>query len=163
MIYPHAAVTSGMAICPMRVLAYVTAIGCTARGTPSRGTGLTRRSCCWTHAASAPRVNRMTAPKSVVVDLTYDWQDDTAPRTAWGKTVLYEAHVKGLTYRHPGLPEPIRGTYKALGHPVMIAYLKRLGITALELMPVAHFGNEQRCRRVTPARLSMRWMSFAMR
>lgn len=88
------------------------------------------------------------APKSVVVDLTYDWQDDTAPRTAWGKTVIYEAHVKGLTYRHPGLPEPIRGTYKALGHPVMIAYLKRLGITALELMPVAHFGNEQRLQRM---------------
>ena len=88
------------------------------------------------------------APKSVVVDLTYDWQDDAAPRTAWGKTVIYEAHVKGLTYRHPGLPESIRGTYKALGHPVMIAYLKRLGITALELMPVAHFASEQRLQRM---------------
>ncbi|BBQ81863.1 TPA: glycogen debranching protein GlgX [Kluyvera ascorbata] len=88
------------------------------------------------------------APKSVVVDLSYDWQDDVAPRTAWGKTVIYEAHVKGLTLRHPGLPEAIRGTYRALGHPVMIAYFKRLGITALELQPVAHFANEQRLLRM---------------
>jgi 1,4-alpha-glucan branching enzyme len=55
-----------------------------------------------------------------------------------GQTVIYEAHVKGLTYLHPDLPEEIRGTYKALGHPVMIDYFKRLGITALELLPVAH-------------------------
>lgn len=94
------------------------------------------------------------APKSVVVSLAYDWQDDVAPRIAWGKTVIYEAHVKGLTLLHPGLPDAIRGTYKALGHPVMIDYFKRLGITALELLPVAHFANEPRLLR---AGLSNYW------
>lgn len=54
-------------------------------------------------------------------------------RTPWGSTIIYEAHVKGLTYLHPEIPVEIRGTYKALGHPVMINYLKQLGITALEI------------------------------
>lgn len=62
--------------------------------------------------------------------------------------MIYEAHVKGLTYLHPDLPEEIRGTYKALGHPVMIDYFKRLGITALELLPVAHFASEPRLQRL---------------
>ena len=62
------------------------------------------------------------APKSQVVDLHYDWLGDQPPRTPWGETVIYEAHVKGLTLLNPQLPEAIRGTYKALGHPVMIAY-----------------------------------------
>ncbi|WP_393949021.1 glycogen debranching protein GlgX [Kluyvera intermedia] len=88
------------------------------------------------------------APKSVVTCLEYDWQDDVAPRIAWGKTVIYEAHVKGLTYRHPGLPEEIRGTCKALSHPVMIDYFKRLGISALELLPVAHFADEPRLQQM---------------
>lgn len=88
------------------------------------------------------------APKSVVATLDYQWEDDAPPRTAWGKTVIYEAHVKGLTYRHPGIPQEIRGTYKALAHPVMINYFKTLGITALELMPVAHFASEPRLQRM---------------
>ncbi len=88
------------------------------------------------------------APKSQVVDLYYNWQNDAPPRTPWGETVIYEAHVKGLTWLHPGLPEPIRGTYKALGHPVMIDYFRTLGITALELIPVAQFASEPRLQRM---------------
>lgn len=82
--------------------------------------------------------------KSVVVDEHFDWQGDTRPLTPWGSTVIYEAHVRGLTMRHPDIPEALRGTYAALGHPVMIAYFKRLGITAIELMPVADFVTEPR-------------------
>lgn len=88
------------------------------------------------------------APKSQVVDLRYNWQNDALPGTPWGETVIYEAHVKGLTWLHPGLPESIRGTYKALGHPVMIDYFRTLGITALELMPVAQFASEPRLQRM---------------
>lgn len=88
------------------------------------------------------------APRSVVVDLHYDWHDDTPLRTPWGQTVIYEAHVKGLTYLHPELPAEIRGTWKALGHPVIVKYLRDLGITALELMPVAHFTSEARLQRL---------------
>lgn len=92
--------------------------------------------------------NATIALKGVVVSDHYDWEDDAPPRTPWGNTVIYEAHVKGLTYLHPDLPEEIRGTYKALGHPVMIDYFKRLGITALELLPVAHFASEPRLQRL---------------
>ncbi|VFS26811.1 Glycogen debranching enzyme [Yokenella regensburgei] len=88
------------------------------------------------------------APRSVVVDLHYDWHDDTPLRTPWGQTVIYETHVKGLTYLHPELPAEIRGTWKALGHPVIVKYLLDLGITALELMPVAHFTSEARLQRL---------------
>ncbi|ALR78450.1 glycogen debranching protein GlgX [[Enterobacter] lignolyticus] len=95
------------------------------------------------HRDSAP-----VAPKSVVVDLHYDWGGDTAPRTPWGNTVIYEAHVKGLTFQHPAIPQEIRGTYKALAHPQMLSYFKQLGITALELMPVAHFVSEARLQRL---------------
>lgn len=82
--------------------------------------------------------------KSVVVEESFDWQDDIHPSTPWGNTVIYEAHVRGLTMRHPDIPEALRGTYSALAHPVMIAYFKRLGITAIELMPVADFVTEPR-------------------
>lgn len=83
-------------------------------------------------------------PKARVVDNRYDWQDDAPPRTPWGESVIYEAHVRGLTMRHPEIPEPLRGTYAALGHPVMIDYFTRLGITALELLPVSRFTSEPR-------------------
>jgi len=88
------------------------------------------------------------APKSVVVALDYHWEDDAPLHTSWGRTVIYEAHVKGLTYLHPAIPQEIRGTYKALAHPVMLNYYKTLGITALELMPVAHFASEPRLQRM---------------
>ncbi|MGI5348205.1 glycogen debranching protein GlgX [Streptomyces sp. CA-250714] len=73
---------------------------------------------------------------SVVINPYFDWGDDRPPRTDYHRTVLYEAHVKGLTMRHPELPEELRGTYAALAHPAVIAHLTELGVTALELMPV---------------------------
>jgi len=94
------------------------------------------------------RDNAAIVPKCVVVVDHYDWEDDAPPRTPWGSTIIYEAHVKGLTYLHPEIPVEIRGTYKALGHPVMINYLKQLGITALELLPVAQFASEPRLQRM---------------
>lgn len=88
------------------------------------------------------------APKSVVLADDFDWEDDQFPRVPWGSTVIYETHVRGLTLRHPDIPEAIRGSYAALGHPVMISYFKRLGITSLELLPVACFTNEPRLLRL---------------
>ncbi len=78
-------------------------------------------------------------PKGIVIDPSFDWGDDGHPDTPWHRTVIYEAHVKGITQRHPDLPEELRGTYAGLAHPVMIDYLKSLGITAIELLPVHHF------------------------
>ena len=78
-------------------------------------------------------------PKSVVIDPTFDWGDDQPLHLPYHRSVIYEAHVKGFTQLHPDIPEEIRGTYAALGHPVTIKYLRDLGITALELMPVHHF------------------------
>jgi len=86
--------------------------------------------------------------RSVVVNDAFDWEGDKAPRTPWGNSVIYEAHVKGLTWLHPDIPQAMRGTYKALAHPVMIAWFKQLGITALELLPIAHFAHEQRLQRL---------------
>jgi glycogen operon protein len=78
-------------------------------------------------------------PKSVVISPFFDWDNDRHPRTPYNETVIYEAHVKGLTMTHPGIPEEIRGTYAALAHPVMIEHFHRLGVTAIELMPVHQF------------------------
>ena len=77
--------------------------------------------------------------KSVVISPFFDWDNDRHPRTPYNETVVYEAHVKGLTKTHPGIPEEIRGTYAALAHPVMIEHYKKLGVTAVELMPVHQF------------------------
>lgn len=87
-------------------------------------------------------------PKCVVIDESYDWQDDCPPATPWGKTVIYEAHVRGLTLTHPEIPAVLRGSFAALGHPAMIAYFKRLGITALELLPVQQHTTEPRLQRL---------------
>ncbi|WP_433818018.1 glycogen debranching protein GlgX [Escherichia marmotae] len=100
------------------------------------------------HSEPDYRDNAAIAPKCVVVVDHYDWEDDAPLCTSWGSTIIYEAHVKGLTYLHPEIPVEIRGTYKALGHPVMINYLKQLGITALELLPVAQFASEPRLQRM---------------
>ncbi|MBY7189188.1 glycogen debranching protein GlgX [Escherichia ruysiae] len=100
------------------------------------------------HSDPDYRDNAAIAPKCVVVVDHYDWEYDAPPRTSWGSTIIYEAHVKGLTYLHPEIPVEIRGTYKALGHPVMINYLKQLGITALELLPIAQFASEPRLQRM---------------
>ncbi|MBJ2066631.1 glycogen debranching protein GlgX [Serratia odorifera] len=87
-------------------------------------------------------------PKCIVVDETYDWQDDRAPATPWGETVIYEAHVRGLTLQHPAIPPALRGSFAALGHPAMIAYFTHLGITALELLPVQQHTTEPRLQQL---------------
>ncbi|MEV6109473.1 glycogen debranching protein GlgX [Streptomyces sp. NPDC051940] len=81
---------------------------------------------------------------SVVVNPYFDWGDDRPPRTEYHRTVIYEAHVKGLTMRHPDLPDELRGTYAALAHPAVIGHLTDLGVTALELMPVHQFVHDHR-------------------
>jgi glycogen operon protein len=82
-------------------------------------------------------------PKSVIVHDTFPWgEDHHRPHTAWADTVIYELHVKGFTKRHPDIPPPIRGTYAGLAHPAAIEHLQRLGVTAVELMPVHHFVSE---------------------
>ncbi|HEV7622402.1 MAG TPA: glycogen debranching enzyme GlgX, partial [Flavisolibacter sp.] len=78
-------------------------------------------------------------PKPVVTEHHFDWEDDKPLNIPYHQTIIYETHVKGFTFRHPEIPENIRGTYAALAHPVIIKYLKDLGITAVELMPVHHF------------------------
>ncbi len=78
-------------------------------------------------------------PKCVVTSSHFDWENDRPPLTLLHDTVLYEMHVKGFTATHPEIPEELRGTYAGLAHPVAIDYLKKLGITAVELMPVHEF------------------------
>ena len=78
-------------------------------------------------------------PKSVVIDRHFDWGDDTSPDTPLSDSVIYEVHVKGYSERNEWIPENIRGTYAGLGHEHSINYLKNLGITAVELLPVHHF------------------------
>ena len=78
-------------------------------------------------------------PKSVVVDPAFTWQDDRAPNTPWNKTVIYEAHVRGMTLRHPGVPEHLRGTYLGIASDPIVDHLLGLGVTAIELMPVHQF------------------------
>ncbi|HSE95855.1 MAG TPA: glycogen debranching protein GlgX, partial [Methylomirabilota bacterium] len=77
-------------------------------------------------------------PKGVVVDPAFTWGDDRPPRTPWHRSVIYEIHVKGLTARHPDVARTLRGTYAGLASPPVIEYLTRLGVTAVELLPVHH-------------------------
>ena len=86
---------------------------------------------------SAPHV-----PVSVVVDDRYDWGADSAPRTPWTDTVVYELHVGGFTADHPGVPAALRGTYAGLAHPAAVRHLVDLGVTAVELLPVHHHVSE---------------------
>jgi glycogen operon protein len=81
-------------------------------------------------------------PRSVVVDDRFDWGDDARPMRSRAETVLYEAHVKNLTQRHPDIPKRLRGTYAGLAHPASIAYLASLGVTAVELLPMQAFVSE---------------------
>lgn len=83
---------------------------------------------------------------SVVINPFFDWGADRAPRTPYNETVIYEAHVKGMTMTHPDIPEELRGTYAGLAHPAIIDYLKDLGVTAIELMPVHQFLQDDHLR-----------------
>jgi isoamylase len=78
------------------------------------------------------------APLAVVIDPAFTWGGDQPPRTPWHETVIYELHVGGFTKRHPQVPDAQRGTYAALTLEPVIAHLKSLGVTAVELMPVHH-------------------------
>ena len=83
-------------------------------------------------------------PKALVMDTSdFDWEGDEPLHTNWYDTVFYELHVKGFTQQHPYIPEDIRGTYKALAHPAAVDYLKNLGITAVELLPIHTFVDDQ--------------------
>ena len=81
-------------------------------------------------------------PKSVVVDDHFDWEGDAHPMVPWADTVLYEAHVKGISAAHPAVPAAIRGTYLGLAHEAVIAHLRELGITSVELLPIHEAMNE---------------------
>lgn len=93
-------------------------------------------------------------PKSVVIDPSFDWEGDKPLKISYHKSIIYEAHVKGFTKMNSDIPEEIRGTYAALGHPVTISYLENLGITAIELMPIHQFIND---RHLPESGLSNYW------
>ena len=82
--------------------------------------------------------------KSCVVNEVFDWGDDVAPETPWSDSVFYEIHVKGATKQHPDVPEALRGTYAGLASPAMLSHFKKLGITAIKLLPVHYFLDEKR-------------------
>ncbi len=82
-------------------------------------------------------------PRCLVVESAFSWGDDRSPRTPWARTVIYEAHVRSLTMRHPEVPEELRGTYLGLASEPIVEHLTALGVTAVELMPVHHFVSER--------------------
>lgn len=82
-------------------------------------------------------------PKSVVIDPAFDWEGDSPLDIPYHQTIIYETHVKGFTQLHPLVPENQRGSYAGLAHPAVIDYLKKLGITAIELMPVHQFVSDR--------------------
>ncbi|NOT44408.1 MAG: glycogen debranching protein GlgX [Acidobacteria bacterium] len=86
----------------------------------------------------SPLDNAGSAPLGAVIDTAFTWGDDRPPRTPWHKTVIYELHVRGFSKLHPGIPTPLRGTYEALTTEPALEHLQRLGVTAVELMPVHH-------------------------
>jgi glycogen operon protein len=81
-------------------------------------------------------------PHGVVVDERFDWGDDRPPSVPWSRTVVYEAHVRGLTMTMPGVPEALRGTYAGLAHPATLEHLVSLGVTTVQLLPVHAFVSE---------------------
>ncbi|WP_414167901.1 glycogen debranching protein GlgX [Streptoverticillium reticulum] len=102
------------------------------------------------HVADTVRDERDSAPhvpKGVVVADRDDPADDRRPGTPWADTVVYELHVRGFTMRHPGVPERLRGTYAGLAHPAAVEHLVRLGVTAVELLPVHQFAHEDHLLR----------------
>ena len=145
--------------CPGSAPGRPTATARQAGTTQPPGCGSTRRSCCWilmparctARCGSARRCYGYAAgdpdapstldsaghvPRSLVLDDQYQWRSQPLPRRRYADTVIYEAHVKGFTMRHPGIPAELRGTYAGLGHEAAIAHLVGLGVTAVELLPV---------------------------
>ncbi len=86
--------------------------------------------------------NAGNVPKGIVIDQAFTWSGDCLLDIPWEKTVIYEVHVKGFTMRHPEVPDDLRGTYAGLASPPIIEYLQSLGVTAVELLPVHHFVND---------------------
>jgi glycogen operon protein len=84
----------------------------------------------------------VAVPRSVVIDPHFDWEDDRPPATPFHETVIYETHVKGFTMQHPEVREDLRGTYAGLADPAALEYLKDLGVTAVELLPIHHIADE---------------------
>ncbi|MEY2634956.1 MAG: hypothetical protein RIS75_896, partial [Actinomycetota bacterium] len=82
-------------------------------------------------------------PACVVVDTSFDWSGDVRLDTDWHRTVIYEAHVKGMTQLHPAVPEHIRGTYAGLAHEAVIEHLLSIGVTAIELLPIHQIAHEE--------------------
>ena len=95
-----------------------------------------------TTTSPTTRTTPAAVPKSIVVDTRFDWQGDVPPRIPFADTIIYETHVKGFTMRHPEVREDLRGTYAGLASEPAIAYLKDLGVTAVELLPVHHISDE---------------------
>ena len=155
-----------MAICPRSAPASGTATGCTVltirvaayRCAPSKllldpyGKAVDG-DVIWDEALfdyywSEPRKRNTTdsspyMPKNIVINPFFDWGNDRPPRIPYHETVIYEAHVRGLTLRHPEVPLHQRGTYAGVAHPAVIEHLKRIGVTAVELLPVHQFVPEQ--------------------
>ncbi|MEV5256727.1 glycogen debranching protein GlgX [Streptomyces anulatus] len=86
-------------------------------------------------------------PKGVVVRDDDDWVEDRRPKTPWADSVIYELHVRGFTKLHPDIPPELRGTYAGLAHPAAIEHLTRLGVSAVELLPVHQFAHEDHLLR----------------
>ena len=88
------------------------------------------------------RDNAHIAPRAVIISEDFDWENDSAPNTPWAETIVYELHVKGFSQLNDKIPAEFRGTYAGLSHPINLAYLKELGVTAVELLPVNFHINE---------------------
>ena len=112
---------------------------------PASSSGIRRCSVTAAIERSSPihRTARRYNYKARVIDGAFDWGDDRPPAVPWRDTVIYELHVKGFTKLHPRVPERERGKYLGLAHPAVIAHLKQLGVTAVELLPVQAFVPEQ--------------------
>ena len=119
----------------------------TPRRSRAGSTG-TRRACSRSRPAGrtatcrTPRTTQPRFRRPIVIDDAFDWEGDQLLRTPWNETIIYEAHVKGFTKRHPGVREELRGTYAGLASDEAIAYLQLLGVTAVELLPVHHIVDE---------------------
>ncbi|WP_173932370.1 glycogen debranching protein GlgX [Chelativorans sp. Marseille-P2723] len=100
------------------------------------------------------RDSAFVMPKCVVTDTATTWGDDVRPRRRWQETIIYEAHVKGMTALHPDVPEQVRGTFGGLADSRVIDYLVKLGITAIELLPVQAFFDD---RYLVEKRLTNYW------